>query len=131
MKRIHLCLAALTFATFLATGYHMTTLFTGTWKGGDAQRLMHRSAHIYIVFSALLNAAAGLLYRPFNGWRKWAQGLTSIGLLLSPVLFTLAFFLEHPTEELKREYTLPAVALCIVSVGMLSVVHCIPNSSAS
>jgi len=131
MRRVHLYLAALAFAAFLGTGYHMRTLFTETWAGGDAQRFMHRSAHIYILFSALMNAMAGLLYRPFQGWRKAVQALTSIALLVVPFLFVLAFFVEQPAEGRKRPYVLPAVALCLVSVGALTTVHCLPNHSES
>ncbi len=131
MKRIHLCWGAVAFMGFLATGYHMKTLFTETWPGGDAQRLMHRSAHVYIVFSAMLNVVAGLLYRPFTGWRSIAQRISSVALLATPTLFGLAFFLEQPSEDMKRDYVLPGVALSIVSIGTLSVVHCSPIADKS
>jgi len=131
MRRLHLSWSALGLVVFLATGYHMTTLFTETWTGGDAQRLLHRSAHIYILFSSLLNAFAAMLYSSVAGWRIWGQRVASSCLLLTTILFVLAFFFEHPTAELKRPHTLPGVALSILGVLLLVMIHRRPSTNRS
>lgn len=75
-----------------------------------APRMMFRSAHIYLLWSGLLNTMLGLYVRLSD--RLWAKGLQVIGslaILIGPVLFVAAFLTEPWMTELVRPYARPAI----------------------
>jgi hypothetical protein len=96
MRTAHRIIAWLFIAVFVATGVAMKIVLPPPDADGDlARRMMYRSAHIYILFGALLNLLVGSLARPAASLRgrRW-QALASACLLACPILFLLAFALE-------------------------------------
>src|SRR6185369_10697482 len=83
----------------------------------DARRLLFRSTHIYLLFTALVNLALGLHLRPACGWRWWLRAPGSLLVLSSPFLAAAGFFTEPWLTDLDRPYTRPAVYGCFA--GML------------
>ena len=93
------------FIVFLGTGLWMRLMFPDAYQGDTGMRLMFRSAHIYILLSALVNLVAGTAREVAA--TRWAALLGSLGswmLLLAPALFTAAFFLEPAPDSVERPY---------------------------
>jgi hypothetical protein len=80
---------------FLVTGQLMRHHEPPMAALSEGVRLMHRSRHIYILSSGLVNLMLGLyLQEPMAGWRGATQTVGSFLLLASPVLLTVAFAVE-------------------------------------
>lgn len=101
MRRVHLTLGLTFVAVFLATGLFMNLRFPGAYRGDATMRMLFRSAHIYVLLSALLNVIAGLHFRRSG---KRLQAIGSVLILIAPVLFTLAFAIEPAPGRVYRPY---------------------------
>ena len=97
---------------FLGTGQSMRLGFPGG-EGLEADvRWMMRSAHVYILFAALLNVtASGWGDAPLRGWRRALRTFGAGALLLAPAVLTAAFFLDHGPGRLARPWVLAGVVL--------------------
>lgn len=95
MKRFHLILGLLLFVVFLITGQFMRADFPDKEAIDQGFRLLMRSRHIYILFSALLHIALGLYLMP-RGHRmqKTMQIAGSAILIISSLLLVTAFISE-------------------------------------
>jgi hypothetical protein len=78
----------------------------------DAQRLLFRSTHIYLLLSSLVNLALGLYSRPGIGWRHWVRSVGSLLVLTAPFVQAIGFFTEPWLSGLARPYTGPAIYAC-------------------
>jgi hypothetical protein len=117
MRRAHLIVGLVTLVAFLASGQYMDREYDHLRGLDDATRLLFRSAHIYLLFSALLNLALGLYLTERPGWRRWLQRGGSVLLLATPVLFAVAFLTEPWLTELERPYARPGIYFSLA--GML------------
>ena len=61
----------------------------------DGVRLLYRSRHIYLLFSALLNLVVGVHYRA-GARGKIVRAIGSILVLIAPPLLFAAFFADTP-----------------------------------
>ena len=95
MRRFHLIVGIAVVVVFLLTGLWMRRHEPPMNTLSDAMRLMHRSRHIYILASGLVNLMLGLYiqHRP-AGWRGRVQWIGSGLLIASPMLLVLAFSVE-------------------------------------
>src|SRR5215813_1742177 len=97
MKRVHLVLGVTGVVVFVLTGQvmkHHAPPFS-TLEPGLHMTIVSR--HIYLLGASLMNLMTGLyLHLAPGGWRRGLQLFGSVLLLLSPVLLTMAFFLEAP-----------------------------------
>jgi hypothetical protein len=110
MRRLHLVVGLVSLAAFLATGQYMDRAYDHLRGLDDGPRLLFRSAHIYLLFSALLNLALGLyLVAGPPGWRRWLRHAGSVLVLAAPPLFAAAFLVEPWLEGLDRPYSRPAI----------------------
>jgi hypothetical protein len=93
MKRFHLYLGIAIVIVFVLTGQYMEYVHNRTLP--DGPRLLHRSRHIYLLLSGLINLSIGtyLSYRAI-GWRGTLQRIGSIMLTVGPVLLLVGFFRE-------------------------------------
>lgn len=93
MKRFHLFLGIAIVILFVLTGQYMEYVHNRTLP--DGPRLLHRSRHIYLLLSGLINLSIGtyMTFRP-NGWRGALQTIGSIMLVVGPVLLLVGFFRE-------------------------------------
>jgi uncharacterized membrane protein YwaF len=101
MRRVHLTLGLVFVAVFLATGIFMRVRFPGAYQSDPTMRMLFRSAHIYILLSALINVMAGLHMRERGGRLRT---IGSVLLLLAPILFLLAFTIEPAPARVYRPY---------------------------
>jgi hypothetical protein len=92
MRRVHLAVGLAALAAFAASGRYMD-LRHGHLRGmADGPRLLFRSAHIHLLFAALLNTALGLYAEAApQGWRRTLQYTGSALVATAPALLALAF----------------------------------------
>src|SRR5260370_27112274 len=78
MKLAHRVFGVAFVAMFLATGAYMWAHFPSAYQEDAGMRMMFRSAHVFILLSALLNLLAGAHLRTRTArWRRLIQGLGS------------------------------------------------------
>jgi hypothetical protein len=110
MRRLHLIVGLVALGAFLATGFYMEFGYNHLRDFDDSTRLLIRSSHIYLLFTALLNLVLGLYGTPApSGWRAWLRRAGSALLLIAPLLCGLAWLREPWLTGLYRPYALPAV----------------------
>jgi hypothetical protein len=114
---LHLTVGIVGVAGFLATGQFMDKVLDHLRGMEEAQRLLFRSTHIYLLFGSLVNLALGLYLRPGFGWRRRVRALGSVLILTTPFLAAAGFFTEPWLCGLERPYSRPAVYGCFA--GML------------
>lgn len=125
IETAHLVVGVLFAIVFLATGQYMRARFPEL-HGGDAMtRMMYRSAHIYILLSSLVNIAIGAhQHRTQIGRRRRARLVFSAMILLAPVIFTAAFFIEPAPDRLHRPLSqagAAATAIGTLGYGLLAI----------
>lgn len=121
---IHLIAGVAGLLAFLATGLYMDRSLAHLAGMPDAPRVLYRSGHIYLLFSALLNLMLGSYVRLCRG--TWARGFQYAGSLLllgSVIMFLYGFVIETPLGLVERPVTREAIYLCLVGV----IVHAIAS----
>lgn len=110
LRIAHLAVGLVFLAVFLLTGQYMDRYLDHLQATPDTQRMLFRSTHIYLLWSALLNLALGLYLRlsPVRV-RRTVQWLGSIMVLGGPFLLTIAFFHEPSLHGLLRPLSRPAI----------------------
>lgn len=99
---------------FLLTGQYMDKQLDHLRGQPDDIRLLFRSGHIYLLFSALANALLGLYLVPRSAaWRKALQTLGSLALLAGPPLLLIGFSCEPWLTGLDRPWARPAIYLAL------------------
>ena len=101
MSWFHLILGFAMFVVFVTTGIYMRVDFPDKDIIPQDLRLLMRSRHIYILFSALIHLALGvyLTIRP-QTWRRILQFGGSAVLVLSSAMLVWAFVVEtYQTQQ--------------------------------
>lgn len=131
MRRLHLLVGFAALAAFLASGQYMDLAHDHLRGLDDATRLLFRSTHIYLLFSALLNILLGLYGtgRP-AGWRWWLRSLGSILVLAAPPLLAAGFLTEPWLSGLERPFSRPAIYASLAGV-LVHAVSCWPQRRSS
>src|SRR5205814_3885028 len=95
MTYVHLVFGILLFLVFTITGRYMRADFPDKQDIDQALRILMRSRHIYILFSALIHLSLGayLRLRP-QPWQKVLQLAGSVVLIASSILLVWAFVVE-------------------------------------
>jgi len=95
LRWVHLAIGIICFFVFTTTGSYMRADFPDKDAIPQELRILMRSRHIYILFSALIHLALGVYFqlRP-ERWRKVVQVAGSIVLLISTVYLVRAFVVE-------------------------------------
>jgi hypothetical protein len=95
MARVHVAFGLLLFVVFLITGQYMRADFPDKEAIDQSLRLLMRSRHIYILFSALIHIVLGLYFLPrTHTWRRAVQDAGSALLIVSSILLVTAFVRE-------------------------------------
>lgn len=117
MRRVHLMVGAIALLAFIATGQYMDRVHAHLAGMPDASRMLYRSAHIYLLFAALINLVLGAyLTSARSAWGRAVQGLGSILLLATPALFLGAFAVEPGLSDLMRPWARPGIYLSLAGV---------------
>ena len=102
-QRLHLLTGIGGLLAFLLTGQYMDRWLNHLNGMADGPRALYRSAHIYILFSALLNLLLGTYFVPVQGRLGRAlQLLGSVLLVAAPVLLLYGFIVETPLAVVER-----------------------------
>ena len=110
LRSLHLWVGLATLLVFLLTGQYMHWGYDHLNGMADSPRMMFRSAHIYLLWSGLLNTMLGLyLEISSKTWAKVLQCVGSLAILLGPPLLVFAFVSEPWLTELVRPYARPAI----------------------
>ena len=125
MKKIHLIFGVFVLVAFLLTGQYMDKFYNHMVGVPDAQRLLFRTRHIFILLAGLLNLGIGayFTYR-IETWRRTIQLLGSLLIIAASCLFLIAFFYEPNLSNLHTPlshwgtYTIAVGALLHVISGM-------------
>ena len=122
MSRVHLIFGLLLFVVFLITGQYMRADFPDKDAIDQTLRVLMRSRHIYILFSALIHVGLGLYFVPrIETWRKSVQYAGSVVLMASSILLVIAFVQETYTfgafSELSRYGIYSSLASLALHVG--------------
>lgn len=125
---LHTAMGTVCLVIFFITGQYMESIFPAAYQDNEMIRVLYRANHIYILMSALVNLVLGiyLLQHSFKA-RKVIQWIASGLILVAPVLFVLAFFLESTAVDLNRPFTFWAVVILFSGV-MLNVLAKIGDS---
>ena len=95
MSWFHLVFGVVLFFVFTTTGSYMRADFPDKEAIPQELRILMRSRHIYILFSALIHLALGSYFRfSLASWRKAFQLFGSIALTVSSGLLVWAFVSE-------------------------------------
>jgi hypothetical protein len=119
LRIAHLTVGSVFLIGFLLSGQYMHW-FLGHLQGmSDAPRMLYRSAHIYLLWSAMLNLALGLYVRlSIVSVSRCAQVVGSALILVGPLLLVAAFFYEASLNDLQRPFSRPAIYAAFA--GMLA-----------
>ena len=118
MSYFHLIFGILLFIVFTITGRFMRADFPDKQEIDQAFRMLMRSRHIYILFSALIHLALGiyLQIRPLM-WQKAIQITGSAILTVSSILLVWAFFTE--TYEIHGFTTISRYGIYAALAGVI------------
>ncbi len=117
-RRTHLVVGVVALVAFLMTGIVMRTHEPPLSELGLGTRLLFRSRHIYLMWSASLNVVFGLYLAP--SMRRAPRLLQRIGsalVLASPVLLVFAFVRDSQCTDL-----VPTIAQYGVFAGLGGIV---------
>ena len=119
MSWIHLIVGVVVFIVFVVTGRLMRIDFPDKDAIPQELRLLMRSRHIYILFSALIHLSLGLYLqiRP-QTWRRILQYVGSIVLIASSSLLIWAFFAETFSLQHFSGISRNGIILSLVGIGL-------------
>ena len=125
MKKAHAIVGVCVVLAFLLTGQYMDKFYNHMVGVPDAQRLLFRTRHIFILLAGLLNLGIGayFTYR-VEKWRRTVQLLGSLLIFAASSLFLIAFFYEPNLSNLRTPlshwgtYTIAVGSLLHVVSGM-------------
>jgi hypothetical protein len=119
IRTIHLIIGVLGLASFILTGQYMHWFHGHLREMADGPRLLYRSAHIYLLWSSLLNLLLGCYLSPLrNGSFRGAQLIAGLAILLGPLLLTASFFIESNNPGLARPIARLAIYLALAGGGL-------------
>lgn len=119
LKTIHLAVGLACVVLFLLSGLFMHYKLGHLVGMATGPRLLFRSAHIYLLWSSLLNLLLGCyLVQLRPGVLRVIQRLGSVALLAGPPLLCFAFFYEPYMKELARPFARAAIYAAFAGAGL-------------
>jgi len=114
---IHIVLGVAGVIAFVLTGQYMDMALGHLYHLPDGPRMLYRSAHIYFLWSSLLNLVLGC-YGRFSERpaHRWLQGGASLAVLAGPPMLLYSFFVESAAVDLARPQARWAIYLALVGV---------------
>jgi hypothetical protein len=117
MRRLHLAIGFGGVVAFLMTGQYMDRWLGHLAGMADLPRMLYRSAHIYLLFAALLNVLLGLHVEDHShGWRRGAARLGSVLILIAPLMILIGFYREAARTDFERPFVGYAIYGCFAGV---------------
>ena len=117
LRVIHLIVGVAGLIAFLASGLYMVWVHAGLQGMPEGPRLFFRSAHIYLLWGALLNLAlACYLAHLERGLLRRVQSFGSLLILAGPFMLCASFFAEQHNPQLERPVGQLAIFLALGGV---------------
>ena len=119
MSWFHLIFGIAMFIVFVTTGKYMRVDFPDKDIIPQDLRLLMRSRHIYILFSAIIHLALGiyLQIRP-QIWQRIIQFIGSAVLVFSSALLVWAFFVETYQTQQFSELSRNGIYAALWGIGL-------------
>lgn len=106
LGRVHIAVGVVGLLAFAVTGQYMAIVLRGLADMPDGPRMLYRSAHLYLMWSSLLNLVVGVYFvTAASQGARTAQTIASAMLLAGPALFIAGFFIESPVNNFDRLYS--------------------------
>ena len=119
MSWFHLIFGLLAFIVFAVTGKYMRVDFPDKDIIPQDLRLLMRSRHIYILFSALIHLMLGVYLRMSpRMWRRIFQYGGSLTLVVSTVLLVWAWRVETYELQLFSDLSREGIYLSLAGIGL-------------
>jgi len=129
LRVIHLVVGFAGLIAFVASGVYMAWVHAGLQGMPDGPRLFYRSAHIYLLWGALLNLLLGCyLARLERGVLRHVQSLGSLLILAGPFMLAASFFAERHNPELDRPVGQLAIFLALGGVALHAVAELVAQA---
>lgn len=116
MKKLHFIIGLIGLVAFLGTGLYMHFGFDHLRGMTDAQRLLFRSTHIYLLLTAMVNLALGMSLKQAAGSGRWLQRVGSLIVLSTPLFAAIGFFTEPWLTELERPWSRACAYGCLAGM---------------
>ncbi|MAT91557.1 MAG: hypothetical protein CME59_03055 [Halioglobus sp.] len=117
-RGLHLALGTAGLFLFILQGQYMARVL-GVPELPDVQRMLYRSAHLYLMLACAANICAGYFIEP-GRYSGFLPRLCSVLLLVSPVLLLVSFFTEVNTATIDRPLLSIALYLLFAAVALLA-----------
>jgi hypothetical protein len=105
LKSIHLLAGIVGLVVFVLTGQYMAIVLRGLAELPDGPRLLYRTSHLYLMWSALLNLVVGFYFvAASQRGPRIVQTIASVALLAGLPLILIGFFIESPANNLSRQF---------------------------
>jgi len=122
LRVLHLLVGVVGLIAFMASGLYMAWVHAGLEGMPDGPRLFFRSAHIYLLWGALLNLLLGCyLARLERGLLRHVQSLASLLILAGPFMLCASFFAEQHNPDLDRPLGQLAIFLALGGAALHAV----------
>ncbi len=119
MAWFHLIFGLVLFVVFTQTGEYVRADFPDKEAISQELRILMRSRHIYILFSALIHLALGVYFQfRIPIWRRAFQIGGSTVLVISSGLLFWAFVVETYTYQQFSDLSRNGIYLSLAGIGM-------------
>ena len=122
MRKIHLFSGIAVMIVFAITGQYMINSLNLPNLDFNAQRMMYRASHIYLLWSGAVNTLLGCYWMKVQGQIiSKIQIFASSLIVLSQAFLLLAFYVEPPVIDPNRLLTFSG-SLCLLIGVVLTVI---------
>lgn len=105
MRTVHLVGGVAGLVLFVVSGAYMHFVHDHLSAMADGPRLMYRTAHIYLLWAALLNLGLGAYLTPATGaLGRRLQAIGTAATLLAPLCIAVSFLWESEIPSLVRPW---------------------------
>ena len=117
MKFLHILTGTAILIVFAVSGQYMAFGLELPNQEFDAQRMMYRASHMYLLFVGALNVAVGCYWHQFDHRAsKVLQRVASFCLVLAQPVLVYAFWVEPEAIDSERLLTLLGCVLVLVGI---------------
>ena len=132
LRMVHIVLGVVGVVVVVLTGQYMDQVLSHLRHMPDGPRLLYRTAHIYFLWSSLLNLVLGCYGRfSTRPALRWLQGMASLAVLAGPPLLLYSFFVESAVTDLTRPQARLAIYLAFGGVLLHTACTLVSNARAS
>jgi len=117
-RKLHLSVGILGLLLFVLQGQYMARVL-GVPELPDVQRMLYRSAHLYLMLACAANVCVGYFMTAGHS-PGVLQRLCSVLLLVSPAMLLLSFFIEIDDRGIDRPLLSMALYLVFAAAALLA-----------